>query len=173
MRAAAAAGALACVVLALCGCGSSSSNPGTSTATGAGSSGSGSSGSGGSGSGGTGGTGGSHTSSSAASIHIDTTPQFASPPAGAPVRSGLVQIAYRDIAIFPDAIRVKTGTTVRWTNYDQIDHDVTSLSGPQTLHSGSFGPGASYQVTLSRPGVIHYVSTGEPTTMNGTIEVVG
>ncbi len=165
MRAVAVAGALACVVLALGGCGSSSSSQGTSTA--------GATGSTGAGSGGASGAGGSHTSSSPASIHIDTTPHFASPPAGAPVRSGLVQIAYRDIAIFPDAIRVKTGTTVRWTNYDSIDHDVTSLSGPQTLHSGSFGSGSSYQVTLSRPGVIHYVSTTQPTTMNGTIEVVG
>jgi len=147
------------MVLALCGCGSSSHTAGTSTATTTGSAPAGST--------------GSHTSGSPASIHVDTTPKFASPPAGAPARSGLVQIAYREIAIFPDAVRVKTGTTVRWTNYDPVEHNVTSVSGPQTLHSGNFGRGASYQVTLSRPGVIHYVSTTQPTTMNGTIEVVG
>ena len=89
------------------------------------------------------------------------------------MRSGLVQIAYRYIAIFPDAIRVKAGTTVRWTNYDPIEHNVTSLSGPQTLRSGNFGQGAQLPGDAEPAGRVHYVSTTQPTTMNGTIEVVG
>ena len=144
-----------CGVLALCGCGSPSSTNTTSS------------------SGGGGGAGHSATSTSPASVHLNSTPQFAVPPAGSPVRSGVVQIAYRYIAIFPDALRVKEGTTVRWTNYDTVEHNVTSVNGPQTLRSGNFGQGHSYQVVLSRPGTVHYVSTTQPTTMNGTIEVVG
>ena len=112
-------------------------------------------------------------SSSPASIHIDTTPKFASPPPGAPVRSGLVQIAMRNVSIAPDAIRVKAGTTVKWTNYDPLQYNVTSVSGPQRLRSGNFGQGGSFQVVLSKPGVLHYVCTNYPTTMNGTIEIVG
>ena len=40
--------------------------------------------------------------SPAASLSVDTTPKFAEPPASAPVQSGVVQIAYRNIAIEPD-----------------------------------------------------------------------
>jgi plastocyanin len=146
------------VTVALCGCGSSTSS--SSSSTGAGSS--------------TGGgaSSGSHGSTSPASIHIDATPKFAAPPSGAPVRSGLVQVALRNVSIAPDAIRVKEGTTVKWTNYDPIEHNVTSVGGPQRLDSGNFGQGGTYEAKLSRPGIVHYVSTGQPTTMNGTIEVV-
>ena len=84
-----------------------------------------------------------------------------------------MQIALRNVAIAPDAIRVKTGTTVKWTNYDPLEYNVTSVSGPQKLRSGNFGQGGSYQVVLNRPGVLHYLCTSYPTTMNATIEVVG
>ena len=174
MRAVAAAGALACLVLALAGCGSSGSggsSGATTTSSGAGSASGGSSTgstSTGSGSNGSGSTG----SSSPASIHIDTTPKFASPPAGAPARSGTVQIAMRNVSIAPDAIRVKAGTTVKWTNYDALQYNVTSVSGPQRVRSGNFGQGGTFQVLLSKPGVLHYVCTNYPTTMNATIEIV-
>ncbi|HEX4564346.1 MAG TPA: plastocyanin/azurin family copper-binding protein [Solirubrobacteraceae bacterium] len=99
-------------------------------------------------------------------------PKYASPPAGAPVLSGVVQIAYRNITIHPDAIRVKVGSTIRWTNFDTVVHNVTSRSGPSSFASGRLAPGASFQVRLRRPGVLHYLCTIHPVTMNGTIEVV-
>lgn len=174
MRAVPAVGALACVILALCGCGSSNS-AGTSSAT-ASANGSGSATAAGSttgsGSGSTSAGSGSTGSSSPASIHIDTAPKFASPPPGAPVRTGTVQIAMRNVSIAPDAIRVKAGTTVRWTNYDPLQYNVTSVSGPQQVRSGNFGRGGSFQVVLSKPGTLHYVCTNYPTTMNATIEIV-
>jgi len=113
------------------------------------------------------------TSTQPGSIHINTLPKFGSPPPGAPVRSGLVQVAMRNVSIAPDLIRVKAGTTVKWTNYDPLQYNVTSVSGPQKLASGNFGKGASYQAVLSHPGVLHYLCTNYPTTMNGTIEIVG
>jgi plastocyanin len=151
MKAAAVAGALACGVLALGGCGSSK---GTS-------------------SNGTGSSSVKVEGTPPASIHVNTSPKFVPPPAGAPVRSGTVQIAMHNVSLAPDAIRVRAGTTVRWTNYDPLQYNVTSVSGPQTLRSGNFGKGASFQAVLSKPGVIHYLCTNYPTTMNGTIEVVG
>jgi plastocyanin len=99
-------------------------------------------------------------------------PKYAAPPAGAPVRSGVVQIAYRNIAIHPDAIRVKVGSTIRWTNFDTVVHTVTSRGGPASFASGRLAPGSSFQVRLQRPGVLHYLCTIHPVTMNGTIEVV-
>ncbi|HEX4188162.1 MAG TPA: plastocyanin/azurin family copper-binding protein [Solirubrobacteraceae bacterium] len=100
-----------------------------------------------------------------------TTPRYAAPAASAPVQSGTVQIAYRNIAIAPDTLRVKAGTTVRWTNYDPVEHNVTSRGGAASFASGNFGEGKTFEVKLTRPGVVHYLCTIHPTTMNGTIEV--
>jgi plastocyanin len=153
MRAATAAGAVALVLAAaLSGCGSSHGSGSGSTASGS--------------------TGGGEHSTPAAAVRINTTPKFISPPAGAPVRSGVVPIAMRNITLSPDAIRVKVGSSVKWTNFDHVEHNVTSANGPQRLGSGNFGEGGTYEVMLSRPGVIHYVCTNHPATMNGTIEVV-
>jgi plastocyanin len=102
----------------------------------------------------------------------DTTPKFASPSPSAAVQSGLVQIAYRNIAIDPDTVRVKVGSTIKWTNYDSTQANVTSVSGPQRIASKDFGEGGSFEVKVDQPGVIHYECTLYPTTMNGTIEVV-
>jgi plastocyanin len=163
------AAALACLALVLVtGCGSSSEHtsgssttPATST-TGAASR--------------TTGTGASSTSSTAgagASLKADTTPKFASPSPSSPVQSGVVQIAYRDIAIAPDTVRVKLGSTVRWTNYDSTAHNVTSEGGPLKFASKNFGEGGTFEIEASRAGVIHYENTLQPATMNGAIEVVG
>jgi plastocyanin len=105
-------------------------------------------------------------------LKTDTTPNFAAPSSTAPVLSGLVPVAYRNISIHPDTLRVKVGSTVRWTNFDSIEHNVTSQSGPQSFASSNIGEGGTFQVKLTRPGVIHYLCTIHPTSMNGTIEVV-
>lgn len=148
--------ALALSVLALAGCGSSGTAgstgakaPTTATATSAGS------------------------STGAGGLKVETTPRFATPSKSLPVQSGTVHVAYRDITIQPDTLRVKVGTTVVWTNYDPVKDNVTSIAGPQRIASGDFGQGRSFSVRLSRPGILHYESTPYPTTMNGSIEVVG
>jgi plastocyanin len=105
-------------------------------------------------------------------LKVSTTPKFASPPATAPVRSGVVQIAYRNITIAPDTVRVKVGSTVVWRNHDPVEHNVTSVRGPAKFASGNFGEGKAFRVTLTRAGVIRYLCTIHPTSMNATIEVV-
>jgi plastocyanin len=88
------------------------------------------------------------------------------------VQSGVVQVAYRDITIHPGPLRVKAGSTVRWTNYDPIEHTVTSEGGPQHF-SSPLAPGASFEVKLTHPGLVDYECTIHPATMNAVIEVVG
>jgi plastocyanin len=105
-------------------------------------------------------------------LKATTTPKFASPPANAPVRSGTVQIAYRNIAIAPDTLKVRVGSTIRWTSFDAIEHNVTSEGGPQKFASKDFGEGGTFEIKARKPGVIHYLCTIHPTSMNGTIEVV-
>jgi plastocyanin len=115
---------------------------------------------------------GSVSKTATAGLQTDTTPKYATPEASAPVQSGVVQIEYRNIAINPDAIKVKVGSTVKWTNYDPVEHNVTSESGPAHFKSKNFGEGGTFEYTVTRPGVIHYENTLQPVSMNGTIEVV-
>jgi len=154
---------IACLaILLLAGCGSSSSSgTGTSATTGAGTTTAAT------------GTGASATKpTESGGIRPDTTPKFATPDASAPVQSGVVQIAYRNFAIDPDTLRVKLGSTIRWTNDDEAPHNVTSEGGPQKFASKNFGEGATFEIKVVKPGVIHYESTTQPATMNGSIEVV-
>ncbi|HEV3070255.1 MAG TPA: plastocyanin/azurin family copper-binding protein [Solirubrobacteraceae bacterium] len=114
----------------------------------------------------------SGSKSKAGGLQPNTTPKYGTPPANAPVQSGAVQIAYRNIAIDPDVLKVKVGSTIKWTNYDPVEHNVTSKGGPAKFASKNFGEGGTFEFKATKAGVIHYVCTIHPTTMNGTIEVV-
>ena len=57
------------------------------------------------------------------------------------MQSGTVQIAYRNITIQPDTLKVKVASTIRWTNYDSVEHNVTSRGGSQKFTSTTFGEG--------------------------------
>jgi plastocyanin len=149
-----------CLLVLAAGCGSSSGTSGGSAATATGTTSASSSAT-------------TKSSSPGATLKADTTPKFAAPSPSAPVHSGLVQIAYRNIAIDPDTVRVKVGSTIKWTNYDSVQANVTSEGGPQKFASKNFGEGGTFELRAEKPGVIHYECTLFPTTMNGTIEVVG
>ncbi|HEY7891962.1 MAG TPA: plastocyanin/azurin family copper-binding protein [Solirubrobacteraceae bacterium] len=138
-----------CAMLLAAGCGSSKSSP-------------------------AGNANGSSTSTigPSSSVKVDGKINYASPPANAPVQSGLVQIKYREITIEPDTLKVKVGSTIRWTNEDPVEHNVTSASGPIKFASKNFGESQTFEVKVTKPGVIHYRCTLHPATMNGTIEVV-
>jgi plastocyanin len=112
------------------------------------------------------------TRTSTSSLKANTKPKYGSPSSSAPVQSGLVSIAYRNIAINPDTVRVKVGSTISWTNYDAVEHNVTSENGPQRFASKTFGENGTFEVKATSPGVIHYLCTIHPASMNGTIEVV-
>jgi plastocyanin len=143
---------LACAATALlaagCGSGDSSSGTGTTAST-------------------------SPSSKTAGGLKADTTPKFASPSPSEPAKSGTVQIAYRNIAIDPDTVRAKVGSTIKWVNEDSQKCNVTSEGGAYTFKSPDFGEGGTFELRLPKPGTIHYECTYYPATMNGTIEVVG
>jgi plastocyanin len=154
-----------CALLLAAGCGSSSSSSNTTTSTTTITNANGSTAT-------TSSTGTSSSSSTPKGFTADTTPKFASPSSSAPVQGGVVQIAYRNIAIAPDTVKVKVGSTIKWTNYDSVEHNVTSKGGVATFHSKNLGEGESFEIKATKPGIIHYECTIHPTTMNGTIEVV-
>ncbi len=122
------------------------------------------------------GSGGSNstgtTGTPTSKVEVDKTPKYASPSSSEPVKSGTVEIAYRNISIDPDTVRVKVGTTIVWTNYDPVEHNVVSKSGPLKFASKNFSEGQTIKFKMTKPGIIHYLCTIHPATMNGTIEVV-
>jgi plastocyanin len=95
-----------------------------------------------------------------------------SPPTPTQLPTGAVQIAYRDAKIMPAKAKVKVGSTLVWTNYDSIEHNVTSESGPLQFASKNIEEGQSFQLTLTKPGLVRYVCTIHASTMRGTIEVI-
>ena len=73
----------------------------------------------------------------------------------------------------PGAVVVRTGTTVTWTNRDDIEH--TATSGDPDHRSDRFdlrlpGRGASTTVRFSEPGVYRYFCDRHPS-MRGEIRV--
>jgi plastocyanin len=117
-------------------------------------------------------TGSSTPSVKSGELQPTKTPKFAVPSPSAPVSSGIVPISYRNIAIAPDTLRVKVGSTIKWTNFDTVAHNVTSEHGPQKFASKTFGQGKTFELKATEPGVINYECTIHPASMNGTIEVV-
>jgi plastocyanin len=169
--------AAACTALGLAtGCGSSNTSSTSSSSASSASSASNSGSSGSSSTSGSASAGGSAATkgkaASSGGLKYDTTPKYATPSSSAPVQNGVVQVAYRNIAIDPDTLRVKVGSTVRWTNYDPVEHNVTSKGGPDHFASKNFSEGGTVEFKLTKAGIVHYVCTIHPTTMNGTIEVV-
>src|ERR1700683_4081637 len=76
-----------------------------------------------------------------------------------PTPRGTAQIAYRNIAINPDTIRVKVGSTLVWTDYDDVTHNVTSQSGPAHFASANLNEGSKFSYKVTKPGLIHYECT--------------
>lgn len=54
----------------------------------------------------------------------------------------------------PKTLNVQPGTTVKWVNYGQHEHTVTSNDG--RWDSGDIAPGAAYSATFQQPGTYYY-----------------
>jgi plastocyanin len=146
--------ALACAAaLLVAGCGSSKSGTTTATTTGTSAT--------------------STASTTPKGLTTDGKINYAKPPAGAPVQSGLVKITYKEFAIEPDTVKAKVGSTLEWTNENTEKCNVKSEGGPYTFDSGSLAAeGGTFELKLDKPGTIHYECTSYPATMNGAIEVL-
>jgi len=71
-----------------------------------------------------------------------------------PSQAATTSVGAYDSYFTPRTIAVATGTTVRWTNYGQKAHTVTSRDGQ--FDSGELLPGATFSRTFSTPGVYYY-----------------
>lgn len=83
---------------------------------------------------------------------------------------GVVAVSIHDVKFDPAEVRVKPGTTVKWTNDEKrTSHSVLFL-GPQGFESERFFPGESYQRTFDKPGRYPY-SCGPHPEMHGEVIV--
>jgi plastocyanin len=113
------------------------------------------------------------SSSSSSKSSSNSTPAAAPPatstPAAAPAGGGTIAVSMKNIQFVPKSVTAKVGQTVKWTNDDSVDHNVTATSG-ETFKSKTFGQGATYVYKLDKAGTIKYVCTIHPG-MEGTIVV--
>ena len=71
-----------------------------------------------------------------------------------------VQVEMRTMTFNPKRIEVAAGSTVRWTNNDQLVHTVTADDG--SWDSGPIEPGKSWSHTFTRPGEYSFHCTPHP-----------
>lgn len=78
-------------------------------------------------------------------------------------------VAIRNFAYTPANITVKKGTTVTWTNEDDVKHNATSDQdgGPK---GSLLAKGQSYTFTFEKAGTFNYYCTPHPD-MQGTVTV--
>lgn len=77
-----------------------------------------------------------------------------------PVASG--EVAIEDMAFRPGNITVKKGTTVAWTNKDDVGHTISSRS-PDGPNSGILNKNQSYSFTFNNAGEFSYFCEVHPT----------
>jgi plastocyanin len=75
-------------------------------------------------------------------------------------------VSIQNFAFNPQALTVKKGTTVTWTNNDSAPHQIKST----TFNSQPLGKGQSYSFTFDNPGTFDYICGIHPS-MTGKIIV--
>ena len=81
-----------------------------------------------------------------------------------------VEVSIQDYKYVPAELKVKAGTTVKWTNNEKrVSHSVL-FTGPGGFESERFFPGESWQRTFDKPGSYPYHCGPHPE-MTGVVEV--
>lgn len=73
-----------------------------------------------------------------------------------------VPVTMKSLDFNPTPVHGKVGQKVLWTNADSAPHNVTYVSGPRFASSRELGPGATFAITLTQTGTIHYFCTLHP-----------
>ena len=83
--------------------------------------------------------------------------------------AGETKVTIDNFTFNPQVVTVKAGTTVTWTNQDDIPHTV---AGPPAFRSKALDTEQSYTFTFTTPGTYKYFCSLHPH-MTGTIVVEG
>ncbi len=84
---------------------------------------------------------------------------------------GTNEVSLNRMAFFPNALTVKVGTAVKWTNslVDKIDHTISA--NDNSFSSAVLKPGESFTATLTKPGTYLYFCGIHPDQMRARVEV--
>lgn len=86
-----------------------------------------------------------------------------------------VDVTISDMSFKPNAIKIKKGTKVTWTNQDTVAHSVVAddpaNSGGFKTSAPTFGKGQTYSVTFSSTGYFYYHCSIH-SFMKGSVQVV-
>lgn len=88
--------------------------------------------------------------------------------AAVPARAADVEIKIDNFVYNPQQVTVKAGTTVTWTNHDDIPHTVTSSAG--VFRSKALDTDDKFSFTFTTPGAYKYFCALHPH-MTGSIVV--
>jgi plastocyanin len=80
-----------------------------------------------------------------------------------------VAVDIKDFAFAPQALKVKVGDTVEFTNSDSAPHTATATSGSD-FDSGNLSQGAKFEWKADKAGSVEYICAIHPS-MTGTIQV--
>ncbi len=80
-----------------------------------------------------------------------------------------VAVAISNFTFNPLTITINNGTTVTWTNNDNVAHTVTSVTG--VFDSSSISPGSTWSYTFNQTGTFEYGCTIHPSIPHGTVTV--
>ena len=86
------------------------------------------------------------------------------------VAADTVEVTILDYKFNPAQLKIKAGTTVRWTNQEKRTSHSVLFSGPDGFEGERVFPGESWQHRFDKPGVFVY-SCGPHPEMKGQIEV--
>ena len=92
---------------------------------------------------------------------------FAATPAISPALAGEAAVKIDNFTFGPQELKVKAGTTVTWTNGDDIPHTVVS---PNNFRSRAMDTDGTFSFTFTTPGIYKYFCSLHPH-MTGIIVV--
>jgi len=97
-----------------------------------------------------------------------STPAESTPAASPAAASETIQVSIDNFSFTPKQLRVKAGTTVVWTNKDDIPHTVTS--DDKVFASALLDTNEKFQYAFAKPGKFPYYCKVHPM-MTGVVEV--
>jgi plastocyanin len=80
--------------------------------------------------------------------------QVVSPAFNLQVASGEAEVEMEDFEFKPKVLVVRAGTTVKWSNKDEVEH--TATSDTDMWDSGYLAKGEEFSFTFSEPGIYPY-----------------
>lgn len=87
-----------------------------------------------------------------------------------PVGATDMQVTIDNFSFSPATITVPAGTTIVWTNRDDIPHTVVDAGDPKGTKSPPLDTGDTYKRLFAATGTYHYFCSLHPH-MQGTVEV--